>query len=260
VKIVGVLSWYDESPGWLATAVTGFARVCDEIVAVDGSYALLPGARPCSIPDQAEAILGAAEAAGVACTLHRPNDLFYGNEVQKRNLTVRLAGAGCAIGDWLMVFDADCHMFKCNPSRVRGELEKTECLIASYTVLDYDDYLSDQDLADLVKKDDFQTEWTIRTRDIYRYHPTLMYGPQHWMVSREIDGERKWLRHSSPDVLDCHDLDASLVCYHRSKDRAWIRREAQRQYYATRDLHGVEAVKPGDPVTNGLPELERSSA
>src|SRR5256885_1150092 len=110
MRVVGLLSFYDESPSWLATAVTGFARVCDAITAVDGAYALLPGARPCSHPQQAEAILSASEAAGVACTVHRPNRLFFGNEVEKRNFTFQLAGAGLTGDDWLLVFDADYHV------------------------------------------------------------------------------------------------------------------------------------------------------
>lgn len=249
MRLVGILSAYDESPGWLAAAVTGFARVCDAIVYADGAYMLYPGARPCSHPAQAEAVMHAAEAAGVECLIHRPSDLYYGNEVEKRNATLRLAGA--LEPDWVIVFDADCHMFKCNPDVARAELEQTENLIASYTVLDGADYLSDTELADWVKREAYDTEWTLRTKDIYRWHPTLRYGPQHWMLSREIDGERQWLRHSRNDTPDCLHLNASLVAYHRSQDRTLLRRRAQAGYYKAREVHGVE------PDGNGhVPEFE----
>lgn len=256
MKLVGVLSWYDESPGWLAAAVAGFARVCDHIVAVDGSYALLPGARPASHPLQAEAVLSACEAGGVACTIHRPSDVFHGNEVEKRNLSLQLAGIGLTTDDWVLIFDADVHVFKVNPERVRGELERTSRMIASYTVLDGIDYLSDPEMAEFVAKDDYATEWTLRTSDIYRWHQTLMYGPQHWMLSRDIGGERRWLRHSSSDVPPVLDLDAALVAYHRTGNRTLVRSQAQQAYYQARDLHMVEECIPGDPVDNGLPELE----
>lgn len=108
MKICGLLSWYDESPAWLATAVAGMGRVCDEIVAVDGAYALYPSARPRSSPQQAEAVLQAAEAAGVGCTIHRPREIFWGNEVEKRNLTIALASSVLESGrDWIVIFDAD---------------------------------------------------------------------------------------------------------------------------------------------------------
>lgn len=252
MKITGVLSWYDESPGWLAAAVTGFARVCDEIVAVDGAYALLPGARPCSHPEQAEAVISAAEAAGVAATVHRPSGLFYGNEVEKRNVALRIAGATLQPGvDWLVVFDADCHVFKCDPGVVRWELESTDCLLASYVALDGADYLSDPEMHDLAKRDEYPTEWTARTKDIYRWDPSLLYGPQHWTVSRIIHGERVWLRSSNSDEPVC-DLDAALVVYHRTKDRTHMRKLAQDGYYRARELHQVERWVNGDPADNGV--------
>lgn len=245
MKVVGVLSWYDESAAWLAAAVTGFARVCDEIIAVDGAYALLPGARPCSHPQQAEAILHAAEAAGAACTIHRPNKIFHGNQIEKRNLTFRIAGATLTENDWLLIFDADMHVFKCEPDTVRAELAQTEALIASYTILDGIDYLADADLAEHVKREEYAIDWTIRTENIYRWHPSLLYGPQHWMVSRHIGGERRWLRHSTDDRPACLDLDAALVAYHRHQDRAFVRRQAQLEFYAAREALGVEPMGDG---------------
>jgi hypothetical protein len=44
-KIWGLLSWYDESPSWLAEAVASFAPMLDGLIAVDGAYALYPDAR-----------------------------------------------------------------------------------------------------------------------------------------------------------------------------------------------------------------------
>lgn len=269
MKIVGIMSWYDEAPQWLSTAVTGFARFCDQIVAVDGAYALLPGARPCSHPQQAEAVLGAAEASGVGCLIHRPNQLFFGNEVEKRNLSLKLASPFLKENeDWIIVFDADCHVFKCNPDVVRARLEAAKEEIATYTYLDVEGMFSNPELAKMVCDDDYSTESTGRTRDIYRWHSSLMYGPQHWIVSKEypVEGsrkialiERRWLRHSSDGVKDVLDLDADLVVYHRSRDRAMVRRQAQSGYYEARELHGVEEYREGDPVVNGINTKEVSN-
>lgn len=258
MKIFGLLSWYDEAPQWLSAAVAGFARVCDHIIAVDGAFALYPGARPCSHPQQADAIQTVAESVGVALTLHRPNDLFWGNEVEKRNLTIKLASAYAQDGDWLIVFDADCHLFKVNPEAVRWELENTECEVATYTYLEVEDFFSDPEMARIVKSDDYSTEHTHPTKDIYRWHPTLRYGPQHWTLSREYecDGagtrrERRWVRHTRHNA-PVVDLGSNLVIYHRSRDRAKVRQEAKDVYYKTRDLHGVENMRAGDPDRNGV--------
>lgn len=251
MKIIGLLSWYDEAPQWLSTAVSGFARVCDQIIAVDGAYALLPGARPCSHPQQAEAILAAAEAGGVACLVHRPNRLFFGNEVEKRNLTLKLAAPFLTENDWVLVFDADCHLFKCEPAAVRGRLENTDAMIASYTYVDVEDFFINEEMAKIIKHEEYTYEHASRTKDIYRWHPSLRYGPQHWILSREMgpDGQRKWLRHAEAHH-ECLDLDADLVVYHRSRDRAKVRSMAQKGYYEARELHGVERLEPGAPGDN----------
>ena len=266
MKIVGIMSWYDEAPQWLSTAVTGFARFCDQIVAVDGAYALFPGARPCSHPQQAEAVLGAAEASGVGCLVHRPSSLFFGNEVEKRNLSLRLAAPFLKQDDWIIVFDADCHVFKCNPDLVRARLDSSDAELATYTYLDVEGMFSNPELAKMVRDDDYSTESTGRTRDIYRWHPSLMYGPQHWIVSKEYPTgkktrptERRWLRHSSDGASNILDLDADLVVYHRSRDRAMIRRQAQSGYYEARELHGTEEYKEGDPLINGISIREVSN-
>jgi len=270
MKIVGIISWYDEAPQWLSTAVSGFARVCDQIVAVDGAYALLPGARPCSHPMQAEAIMGAAESAGVGCLIHRPNNLFFGNEVEKRNLSLQLAAPFLTEDeDWIIIFDADCHLFRCNPPAVRGRLELTDSDIASYTYLDVENMFSNADLAKMVRDDDYSTESTGRTRDMYRWHPSLMYGPQHWQMSKEfrVEGsternpqfERKWLRNYKAGTEKVLDLDAEMVVYHRSRDRAMVRRQAQDEYYRARELHGVEPYTDGDPEVNGITSIKEVS-
>lgn len=242
-KIVGILSWYDESPHWLATAVSGFARVCDSIVAVDGAYALYPGARPRSHPQQAEAIMGACESAEVGCTIHRPADVFWGNEVEKRNLSLRLAAPLLRPDvDWVMVFDADCHMLRCDPALVRFELKNTDCNVADYTTLDGKDFLADAALHEYAASRQIDHEWTGRTRDIYRWHPTLEYGPMHWTVSHLRSGERSWLRAPwEQDLVEpVHHLNAALAVYHRTQDRSMQRRMNADHYYKTRDVMQIE--------------------
>ena len=78
MRVVGCLIWYDEQPSVLATAVAGFTRVCDTIVAVDGAFALYPQARPRSAPEQAETVRSVCESAGVGCVVYEAGKTLGG--------------------------------------------------------------------------------------------------------------------------------------------------------------------------------------
>jgi hypothetical protein len=250
MKIVGVLSWYDESPHWLATAVAGFGRLCDSIIAVDGAYALFPGARPRSHPQQAEAIVQAADAAECGLILHRPDDIWYGNEVEKRNFSLKLAGNILEEGeDWLLVFDADYHMLMCNPEMIRAELAQTDLNVATYTILDGIDFLGDEALGKYAATvDSIDHEWTCRTRDIYRWNPSIKIGPAHWTYSALVDGKRRWLRGPWEKEVDALELDRNLVVYHRTQDRVSGRRERAKRYYDTRMEQKTEWMESYEPA------------
>lgn len=251
MKIAAVLSWFDESPAWLATAVAGMGRFCDLIVAVDGAYSLYPGARPRSRPDQAEAVTIAAEAAGVGLVLHQPQEVFWGNEVEKRNLTFKLAAPFLEPGrDWVCAFDADYHVERVNADMVRHELGSTERNVATYTLLDGYDVLADG-MASHAAKHAVSTEWTHRTRDIFRWTPDLRYERAHYVVRgtypdvgdvyvkgpEMVIGGDRWA-----EPQPCLDLNELLVVHHRTAHRARIRNEAREEYYRNRDLAGIETL------------------
>jgi len=70
VKLVALLTWYDE-PSWCLTELVASlaAAGIDHLVAVDGAYMLYPLARPQSPGEQAQAILAAAQGASVGVSL-----------------------------------------------------------------------------------------------------------------------------------------------------------------------------------------------
>ena len=229
MNIVGVLIAYNEKPEWLATAVAGFARVCDHIVYVDGSYVLFPGAKPRSNPAETEAVIQAAEAADCGLIAYRPKEVFYGNEVEKRNLSLRLAGT--LEPDWVVVFDADCHVTHADPGLFRYDLGETDLHAATFVRTEHDG----------------ERSWKTRCRGIYRWTDDLRYGPAHWTIRGTYDGDDVWVW--GPDqvpggvsaVVPAVDLD-SLVCAHRTNDRLQERHVAMREYALIREAAGVEKV------------------
>lgn len=240
MRLIALVSWYDESPSWLASCVAGIGRFCDFVIAVDGAYALYPGARPRSHPQQVEAIVHTAEAMDIGCLVYQPDTIWFDNELGKRNKSIALAATVAEPGDWIAVIDADYHLLRCNPEIVRHELDETESQVATYTLLDGKDFLGMADLERYAQTVNIDTEWTIRTRDLYRWNPTLKVGPAHWCYSAVVDGRREWLRGPYTSALDAIDLGASLAFYHRTQDRALSRREAAAGYYKAREVNKIE--------------------
>jgi hypothetical protein len=241
VNLIGILSWWDESPAWLSTAVAGFGRFCDTIIACDGAYALYPGGRAHSMPDQREAILAAAEAAGAGCIVHQPKDVWIGNEVEKRNHTLNLARAiGTENEDWVVIFDGDYQMMQTDPETVRARLADTHLNVATYTMLDGKDLLAET--PELAQQVDLSTEWAVRTRGIFRLLPNLRYETKHWhVVGDDPDGWKLTLFGDFNKEEPALQLEAALVVYHRRQARAKVRNQAAEGYYQLRDELGAES-------------------
>lgn len=260
-RIVGLMIWYEEQPSMLATSVAGLAKVVDEIVAVDGAYAMFPSATVRSHPAQAEAILRAAETEDVGVTIHRPRQLFFGNEIEKRNLSLQLARPFVQDGDWVMAWDADYHLHHCRPDIVRHELGSTDLLAATYTILESRDYLAEGGyVKEYAQQRPVDTRYTIRTRGIYRWTGDLEYANAHFLMRGTYDGQLRWVY--GPDLVGgkvvaenehfCQalNLNKSLVVYHRRDERPLSRRESADEYYRRRDLAGIETIDFGEGPVN----------
>lgn len=107
MKLIAILSWWEESPSWLMATVMSLPRLgVSHVVAVDGAYPGIEGATRWSGMEQSEAVSLAADAAGIGLTLHRPDDLL--SERDKRSVCFDLAIAvGTPMRDWVTVIDAD---------------------------------------------------------------------------------------------------------------------------------------------------------
>jgi hypothetical protein len=133
MRLVGLLSWFDENPAWLAEVVASLAGTVDHIVAVDGSYALYPEARGSSGSEQADAVTSTAQGARMGVTLHVPQWPWVGNEVEKRTAMFALGHLIAAPGeDWLAVVDADevwTHAAGLRDALARTDLDVAEVLV-----------------------------------------------------------------------------------------------------------------------------------
>lgn len=230
--------------------MAGIGRVADTVIALDGGYELYPGARPRSHPQQSEAIIAAAETADIELLLYRPADVYRNNEVEKRNLALRLASTILEPEkDWVMVVDADYHVLRCDPELIRARLDATRANVATYTLLDGKDFLEEPKLAEYVNGREVDSEWTVRVRDLYRWNPTLKVGPAHWTYSAVIDGERRWLRGPWEGQSEALDMNRDLVFYHRTQDRSHVRKKAAEGYYHLRHEQRIEWMDDYDPPT-----------
>lgn len=107
MRIVALLSWYDEDPAYLHAAIESLRHV-DALVAVDGAYALFPEARGRSPRQQLAAIIDAATERDLELTVHVPREPWAGNEVAKRAFMFALGLSVATVGvDWFVPLDAD---------------------------------------------------------------------------------------------------------------------------------------------------------
>jgi hypothetical protein len=178
MRIFACMPWFDESPRWLASAVAGFAKLCDHVIAVDGAYFVYPEGRPASGGDQAETIISAARTAGIGCTVHVPQGVWMGNETEKRSCYAKIANAlGTPYEDWLLVLDADEEVSEVSPL-ARFDLEQTDLDAAEIGMWTTDELRT----------------WFGPSRRLYRLLPEMAYGPTHFSLhGRGHSGEPVWL-------------------------------------------------------------------
>jgi hypothetical protein len=240
VRVVGLLSWYDESPSWLASAVASFAPYLDHLIAIDGAYAAYPGGRPRSELGQAETILRTADAAGLGVTIVEPRDVFYGNEVEKRSLLFRYGLVEATpYEDWFVVFDGDEVLSKA-PADLRTRLAYIREDAAEVTLWSRENW--GEVVPDVASAIPLPGESRGSLRMFFRALPNLRVHGRHDVYVGERDGEETILW--GPDPIGptpaANLLDVEVE--HRSTKRDAARRNAAADYYRTRDALGLEKI------------------
>ena len=241
MRIIALLSWYDEAPSWLAATITSFAPHVDYLVAVDGAYGSYPGGRPKSDPAQAETILRTCDAAGIGVTIHQPQTVFMGNEVDKRSLMFSIAATHAdPFEDWYWVIDGDEVLTKA-PNDLRTRLQYVQRHAAEVTLWTRDNW---SDTApDVAHVMPLPGESRSSMRMLFRAMPNMRVMGRHDVyVADDKDGEPvlMWGPHDLNPVDAENLLDVQVE--HRSTKRDAARRAASYEYYRVRDGLGLESI------------------
>jgi len=240
VRVVGLLSWYDESPSWLAAAVASFAPYLDHVVAIDGAYAAYPGARARSDLGQAETILRTADAVGLGVTIVEPRETFFGNEVEKRSLLFRYGLVEATpYEDWFVVFDGDEVLTKA-PADLRTRLEYIPEDAAEVTLWSRENWSEVAPSAASAIPLPGESRGTLRM--FFRALPNLRVHGRHDVYVGDRYGVETIVWGPEPigpvSAANLHDVEVE----HRSAKRDAARKEASYSYYKTRDALGLEKI------------------
>lgn len=221
MQIIALLSWWDEQPGWLTRTIVPLARFCTHLVAVDGAYQHIGGSgeQPASPSVQADAVLAACDAAGLALTLHRPTEPWIGDEVAKRTFLFRLADLTAREGDWLFVIDAD-ETVSAAPRSLHEQLEQAA---------------ADGVEAATVHLAAPPERAAAAVRRFFRWDPTLRVVGRHSHYAAGPDDQIRllWGPDDDPRTVPARHIDGFRL-EHWTRERHPFRRQIQVGYYQRR--------------------------
>lgn len=227
MRVVGLLSWYEEQPSWLVECVASAARLCDHIIAVDGPYAAFPGAfrRPFSGTDQADAILRTAAGAGIGCTIHSSREPWFGGEVQKRDFMFRLGEAFTTPEDWYLRIDAD-EILTSIPVDAKQRLAESSFDVAEVSLWERPSFQA-ENLTDMSGTNG------VPFRCLFRALPGIGIEQAHYLVTVPTEDLPRVLVgdgvvHQQEPAEDLRDT----ILEHRSQQRSVTRKSLKNDYYA----------------------------
>lgn len=231
MKLIALISWYDEDPDALEATIYDAKRCgVTHLFALDGAYAAYPGGKPESAPEQAARIERACTDYGIAHVVEASDRLWDG-EVEKRDTLFKWAAEDFAVTprDWFLVLDAD--------ERIEHAQDLRPLLRSC------DPSTGEQDVWDvLVLEQDEHTYGVVRNRwnrRAFRCLPGLHVHPRsHWHY---LDGDGRVL-------WGYNAIDAAghlpIVIRNQSTDRGEDRVNRRDAYYAKRNTERLENYEP----------------
>lgn len=219
MAIATLINWYDERADWLKEAVTSVNLFSNQIIAVDGAYALFPDAKRESSLEQSEAIRDTARLLDMGCTIVTPPKLWADNEIEKRSTLFAVAEALTTENDWYFLLDSDEYVIGCPYTNLSLQLSHSTMNVANVNVWEKGAF--------------------------YRPYPKLFRALRgirvvgnHWTYELP-DGRRLWGHGHRDKVLEPAADFTMMRVFHRS-DRAKVREEQAQKYYKKRDATHVE--------------------
>lgn len=230
MRVIGLLSWFDERPEDLRRAVRSHAApgFIDALVAVDGRYALYGHGESVSAPEQYAAIEQEARAQAIDLVLVRRETPWEG-EVHKRGHLFRLGLAMAEVGDdWFWIIDGDNELAEhAGPDAFRARLASTE-----------------HHVAEVILSEPGKLWQDVRRpmRQLFRALSGFSPYGSHWHYVARVDDDWRYLwgpkeRRLLP-AIELHEV----VVRHHHADREQERRNAAYSYYAKRDERKVETT------------------
>lgn len=235
--ITGCLSFFDEEPELLVECITALAGAgVDQLVAVDGPYALYPHTSTSSSRKALDAIRWATRKHRINLLLSGGGHAWDGNEVEKRQHMLQLARGAQPKGkwnqirlanDWLLIVDAD-HVWE-----------------------------SDGDLHDLLKPADTRKHYSffamVSFAEVFQPDGTPIYSPARPLMrarwdlrmgtnhyTYEIDDGFSTFLDRPMSTMRAYDLTDRVRVVHRVHDRDPEKRSRQGAYYEQRDSRRLE--------------------
>jgi hypothetical protein len=225
MKVIALLSWYEENPAWLAECVSSLGKLCDHVIAVDGPYGLVPGstAKPGSSPTQSDTIRRVCAGLNIGCTIHTPNQVWWEGEVAKRDFMFRLGMTIATPGDdWFLRIDAD-ESFTEIPPDTKTQLFNTDCDVAEITIWERHPELGDSQSA---------------FRCLFRALPGIAIQQAHYVVTVPDHTQLKVAGGAGVRVLNgdtnVHQLDPALQLMDMKLEHKSHLRLPERQWLKTR--------------------------
>jgi hypothetical protein len=222
VKLVAIMSFFDERPSWLTAAVSSLAKAnVDHLIAVDGPYALYPDSmrRHRSNLNQLEAIVAAAHGINIGLTLHVPTMAWLENEVGKRNFLFDLGRTAVDMceSDWFFIIDSD--------EEVERGAGVKEVLMDSVEDVAYYRLLEEDGTPNAI-------------RGLLRWHPELCLTVTHYGFRHGQDGQLLW----DGGGLPAANATSELILRHHQRDPMSERFKNKWAYYHARDEHQIERI------------------
>lgn len=227
MKLIGLLSWYDEPLEMLERSISDIARCgVTHLAALDGAYAAFPDGRPSSHPDQALMIRRTCAAHGVQLLIGAPSEVWKDGEPQKRSALFDLGYTfEPTPEDWFFVMDADQTVDR--PSDVTSWLASRSGDVVDTLLYEHDD----------LRFDDATRRRFVR--NLFRCNPGIYVDPSNHWTYKDAQDRILWGMHSIKA-----DGIAPIVLHNWSRERTPQRADQREAYYNRRAAEQLEHWVP----------------